>query len=151
MIEPPQITESTAQLTAVIRLTVPRSEIQKVMGPAIGEVLAAVAAQGIGPSGPVFSHHFKMDPAVFDFEVGVPVAKPVSPVGRVKPANCRRRKSPARSTMGRTKDWAPPGASSMPGLPRTSTHRPPTCGSSTSPARSRIPTRPASAPSSIGR
>jgi hypothetical protein len=36
MIDTPQITQSAAQLTAVIRLTIPRAEIQKVMGPAIG-------------------------------------------------------------------------------------------------------------------
>jgi effector-binding domain-containing protein len=85
MIDTPQITQSAAQLTAIIRLTIPRSEIRRVMGPAIREVMSALAAQGVAPAGPVFSHHFRMDPDTFDFEVGVPVAKPVSPVGRVKP------------------------------------------------------------------
>ncbi len=85
MIDTPQITETTAQHAAVIRLTIPRAEIQQAMGPAIGEVMAAVGEQGIGPAGPVFSHHFKMDPEIFDFEVGVPVASPVTPVGRVQP------------------------------------------------------------------
>ncbi len=85
MIDKPQITQSAAQLTAIIRFTIPRAEIQKVMGPAISEVMAAVAAQGMAPAGPVFSYHLRMDPATFDFEVGVPVPKPVSPVGRVKP------------------------------------------------------------------
>jgi effector-binding domain-containing protein len=86
MIEPPTTTESTAQSAAVIHLTIPRAEIQHLMGPAIGEVLAAVAAQGIGPAGPVFSHHLKMDAETFDFEVGVPVTGAVTPVGRVKPS-----------------------------------------------------------------
>ena len=27
----------------------------------------------------------KTDPSVFDFEIGVPVSKPISPAGRVKP------------------------------------------------------------------
>jgi effector-binding domain-containing protein len=85
MIEPPRIVQSAAQRTAVIRLTIPRDQIQSVMGPSIGEVMAAVAAQGISPTGPVFSYHLRMDPNVFDFEVGVPVAEPVSPAGRVKP------------------------------------------------------------------
>jgi effector-binding domain-containing protein len=85
MIDTPQITQSNAQLTAVIRLTIPRAEIRNVMGPAMSEVMATVAAQGIPPAGPVFSYHFRMDPDTFDFEVGVPVAKPVSPAGRVKP------------------------------------------------------------------
>jgi effector-binding domain-containing protein len=85
MIDTPQIIESTAQITAIIRLTIPREEIRNVMGPAIGEVMAAVAAQGIVPSGPVFSYHLRMDPAVFDFEVGVPVPQAVSAAGRVQP------------------------------------------------------------------
>jgi effector-binding domain-containing protein len=84
MLDTPKITQTTAQHAAVIRLTIPREEIQSVMGPAIGEVMAAVAAQGIAPAGPVFSHHFRMDPGIVDFEVGVPVAAPVSAAGRVK-------------------------------------------------------------------
>ncbi|MCC6523408.1 MAG: GyrI-like domain-containing protein [Polyangiaceae bacterium] len=84
MLDEPDIVETERLETAVIRLTVPRAEIQKVMGPAIAEVLGALAAQGIAPAGPVFSHHFRMSPDVFDFEVGVPVAAPVKPVGRVQ-------------------------------------------------------------------
>jgi effector-binding domain-containing protein len=83
MIETPQLTRTVAQPAAVIRLTIPRAEIQTVMGPAIGEVMGAVAAQGIRPTGPVFSHHLRMDPATFDFEVGVPVERPVTASGRV--------------------------------------------------------------------
>src|SRR5215471_4923797 len=85
MIDTPQITRNTAQLTAVIHIIIPRSEIRKVMGPGIGELMAAVTAQGLAPAGPVFSHHFKMDPDTFDFEVGVPVSKRVAPSGRVQP------------------------------------------------------------------
>ena len=85
MLDTPQIVKTTAQQTAVIRLTIPRAEIQKVMGPAIGELMTAVAAQGIAPTGPVYSYHFRMDPDTFDFEVGVPVASPVGAVDRVKP------------------------------------------------------------------
>lgn len=83
MIDTPQITQTAEQLTAVIRLTIPRDQIREVMGPAIGEVMGAIAAQGMVPAGPVFSHHFRMDPAVFDFEVGVPVTAPIAPAGRV--------------------------------------------------------------------
>lgn len=84
MLDTPQITQTAAQLTAIIRLTIPREEIKTVMGPGIRELLAAVTAQGIGPAGPVFSHHLKMAPDIFDFEIGVPVTKPVTPVGRVQ-------------------------------------------------------------------
>ena len=85
MIDRPYIVETKAQQTAVIRLTIPREEIRNVMGSAIGEVMATIAAQGIPAAGPVFSHHFRMDPKVFDFEVGVPVGSAVAPAGRVYP------------------------------------------------------------------
>ncbi len=55
------------------------------MGPGISELMAAVAAQGITPSGPWFDHHFRMDPDTFDFEIGVPVATPVTAAGRMQP------------------------------------------------------------------
>lgn len=85
MIDTPQITQTTAQLAAVTHLTIPRSEIRSAMGPGLTEVMAAVKAQGIGPAGPWFTHHLKMSPATFDFEICVPVTAPVAPVGRVKP------------------------------------------------------------------
>ncbi len=85
MLDKPQIVQTTAQVSAVIRLTVPRADIQKVMGPGLSELRAAVAAQGILTAGPWFTHHLRMDPEVFDFEICVPVASPVAEVGRVKP------------------------------------------------------------------
>jgi effector-binding domain-containing protein len=87
MIDTPEIVQTEAAHTAIIRLNVPRSEIQNVMGPAVGEVFAAIAAQGLAPTGPLFSHHFRVDPAFFDFEIGVPVATPISASGRVQPGN----------------------------------------------------------------
>ncbi len=84
MIDTPQIIQTTALHAAIIHLTIPRSEMRTAMGPGIGEVMAAVKAQGIGPAGSWFTHHLKMDPATFDFEICVPVTTPVKPVGRVK-------------------------------------------------------------------
>jgi effector-binding domain-containing protein len=84
MLDKPQIVRTQRQATAVIRLTIPRAQIQSVMEPAINEVMEAIAAQGIAPAGPVFSHHFRMDPETFDFEVGVPVPRPVAERGRVQ-------------------------------------------------------------------
>jgi effector-binding domain-containing protein len=86
MLDRPQIVQTGVQLTAIIPLTIPRDEIRHVMGPGIAELMAAVAAQGIGPAGPVFSHHLRMDPHTFDFEIGVPVTAAVSATGRVKPS-----------------------------------------------------------------
>jgi effector-binding domain-containing protein len=85
MIDAPQIAQTTAQLTAVIHVTIPRSEIRAAMGPGISEVIAAAKAQGVGPAGPWFTHHLRMDPAIFDFEICVPVTAPVAAAGRVTP------------------------------------------------------------------
>jgi effector-binding domain-containing protein len=84
MLDTPWIVQTGAQLTAVIRFTIPREEIRNVMGAGIAELMAAVAAQGIGPAGPLFSHHLRMDPATFDFEIGVPVTAAVAATGRVE-------------------------------------------------------------------
>jgi effector-binding domain-containing protein len=85
MIDTPKITQAPIQQIAMIHITVPRPEIQKVMGPGLSEVMSAVAAQGIATTGPWFSHHLKMDPQIFDFDICVPVASPVTAKGRVKP------------------------------------------------------------------
>src|SRR5260221_11253841 len=85
MLDIPEITEAAAQLTAVIHLTIPRAEIRNVMGPGLGELRAAIAAQGIAPAGPWLTHHLRMDPAIFDFEICVPITIPVVATGRLKP------------------------------------------------------------------
>lgn len=85
MIETPQIVEAPAQRVAMVHIETPRSKIQQVMGPAIGEAMAAAKAQGIGPTGPWFAHHLKMTPEDFDIEICVPVSAPVAAVGRVRP------------------------------------------------------------------
>jgi effector-binding domain-containing protein len=85
MIATPQIIKTNVQEAAVIRLTIPRSEMMKVFGPAVGELMAALATQGIEPVGAVFAHHLKMSPDIFDFELGVRVSVPAKATGRVKP------------------------------------------------------------------
>jgi effector-binding domain-containing protein len=87
MIDPPSVTTSPPQVAAVIHLTIPRSEIQQVMGPALKELFAALAAQGLQPAGPWFSHHLRFPPGTFDFEVGVPLSSSVVAVGRVMPGS----------------------------------------------------------------
>lgn len=84
MIDTPRITRTAAQPAAVIHLVIPRDEIRNAMGPAIAELMAAVAAQGVAAAGPLFTHHLTMSPDAFDFEVGVPVAAPVTAAGRVR-------------------------------------------------------------------
>lgn len=84
MLDTPQILDTQPMLIACIHLTIPKDQIQKEMGPGITELRAAVAAQGIAAPGPWLTHHFKIDPNVWDFEIAVPVTKPVMPTGRVK-------------------------------------------------------------------
>jgi effector-binding domain-containing protein len=84
MIDAPNVMETAPRPTAVIHVTIPRAEIRDVMGPGIGELMSVVEDQGIGPAGPWFTHHFRMDPEVFDFEIGVPVEAPVTAAGRVR-------------------------------------------------------------------
>ena len=88
MIDTPEIVETADRTTAIIHLTIPRSEIQQVMGPGISEVMAALGAQGIAPAGPWFTHHLRMEPDIFDFEISVPISTPVLAAGRVKPGQC---------------------------------------------------------------
>ncbi len=85
MIATPQIMQTKAQEAAVIHLTIPRSEMMKQFGPAVGELMAALAAQKVEPIGAVFAHHLRMMPDTFDFELGVKVSAPVKAAGRVKP------------------------------------------------------------------
>ena len=85
MLATPEIIKTDIQEAAVIRLTIPRSEMMKVFGPAVSELMAVLAAQGVEPVGAVFAHHLKMSPDTFDFELGVKVSAPVKATGRVKP------------------------------------------------------------------
>jgi effector-binding domain-containing protein len=85
MLATPRIIQTDAQEAAVIHIVTPRNEMMKVFGPAVGELMTALAAQGIEPVGAVFAHHLKMSADTFDFELGVKVTKPVAPTGRIKP------------------------------------------------------------------
>lgn len=86
MIDAPHIAQTVAQQTAIIRLTIPRAKMMTAFGPAVGELMSVLAAQGISPAGPVFAHHLKITPGIFDFEVGVAIATPVIAAGRMKPS-----------------------------------------------------------------
>jgi len=84
MIETPHIVQTEHVLAAVIKLTTPREEIRNVMEPTLNELRAPVMDQGVKITGPWFTHHSRLDPKVFDLAIGVPVASPVSDLGRVK-------------------------------------------------------------------
>lgn len=85
MIETPEFVTTTARDIAVIRFTIPHAEMMTVFGPGVGELLAGVAAQGVPLAGAVFAHHYRITKDTFDFDLGVPVARPVQASGRMKP------------------------------------------------------------------
>ena len=85
MLATPQIIETQAQPAAVIHLTVARSDMREVFGPAVRELMTVLAEQGVEPVGAVFAHHLKMPAGMFDFELGISVGGPVKSAGRVKP------------------------------------------------------------------
>lgn len=83
MIDAPRIVTTEDQPYAALHLTVAREQIQQAMGPAVREVYAAVAAQGLTPAGAWFTHHFRRPNTTFDFEVCVPVGTRMEEAGRV--------------------------------------------------------------------
>jgi effector-binding domain-containing protein len=85
MISAPEITQTKAEQAAVIHLTIPRREMMHAFGPAVSELMAALAKQGVAPVGAVFAHHLTMSTDMFDFELGVKVLTPVTAVGRMTP------------------------------------------------------------------
>ena len=87
MIDTPRVTKTQDLHMAMVHLTVPKDKIREVMGPGLKEVQAALEAQHITPTGPWFTHHLRMDPKAWDFQICLPV-KPdatVKPTGRVVP------------------------------------------------------------------
>src|SRR5260370_35186679 len=107
MISIPQIFQTEAEAAAVIHLTVPRSEMRKAFGPAVGELMAALAEQGVKPSSAGFAPHLKMSPDTFEFELGVKVAAAVKSTGRVKPGELPATKG-ARTIYARPSAGRPP-------------------------------------------
>jgi hypothetical protein len=96
MLATPQIVQTAAQSAAIIHLTVPRNEMMKVFGPAVGELMAVLTAQGVRPEGALFAHHLKMNADTFDFELGVKVSSPVKATGRVTPGERERTRKERR-------------------------------------------------------
>ncbi len=85
MIDPPVIVDTVATDAAVIALVIPRSAMPAHFGAAIGEIMVELGRQGIAATGPVVAHHLRMPPGMFDFEIAIPVARPIMRAGRVEP------------------------------------------------------------------
>ena len=60
--------------------------LKRVVGPAIGEVAAAMGRAGVGLAGPPFARYLDWHPERVVVEVGFPVIRPAPAVGRVEPA-----------------------------------------------------------------
>jgi effector-binding domain-containing protein len=84
MLDTPILVKSPEQLIAYMHFEIPREEIQVVMGPGLHELRRTVAAQEIEVVAPWFTHHLRMSPAFFDFEICLPIASPVEPTRRVR-------------------------------------------------------------------
>ena len=80
----PIVLETTSRWFAALPVRVPRSEIQSVMGPGIARVHTTIQQRGIAPTGPWMTHHLRITPEKFDFEICVPVAAPFEAIGDVR-------------------------------------------------------------------
>jgi effector-binding domain-containing protein len=83
LVDQPHIVKTVAQKAAVIHITTPRESIRSVMEAGNRELMETIARQGFKPTGPWFTHQMRMNPEIFDFEIGVPVPDMISPEGRV--------------------------------------------------------------------
>jgi len=86
MIETPQIVRTEPQHYAAVQFAVPFEEVRRIMGPGVQQVFRTLQEQGIAPTGPWLTHHFKRPNPDFDFEICVPVAAPIEADGDVYPA-----------------------------------------------------------------
>jgi effector-binding domain-containing protein len=82
----PIIDERPERYTAGIRLTAPIRDFKKVIPPTLTEVLSWVQEHGVGIGAPPFMrlHVVNME-GEMDMELGVPVAGPIQPDGRITP------------------------------------------------------------------
>ncbi len=81
----PTVFETSSRWFAALRLRVPRATIRQEMGPGLGRVHAALAKRGLTQTGPWMTHHLRITPEEFDFEICVPVAGPFEPTDDVTP------------------------------------------------------------------
>ena len=122
MLSTPEIVQTRAEQAAVIRLTIPRSEMMKQFGPAVSELMSTLAAQGIAPVGAVFAHHLTMSADTFDFELGVRTASPVKPAGRVQASELPAAKV-ARTVYSGPYEGLPPAWGDFTSWIKTNGHR----------------------------
>ena len=82
----PVIDERPERYTAGIRLKAPIRDFKKVIPPTLTEVLGWVRGHGVGSGDPPFMRLYVINmEGEMDMELGVPVARPIQPDGRITP------------------------------------------------------------------
>ncbi len=79
------LAELPTQQTAVVRGHVAHDGVAEFLGHAFGEVLAAVAEQGLEVTGAPFGRYRPSDDGGWDITAGFPVSAPATAAGRVEP------------------------------------------------------------------
>jgi effector-binding domain-containing protein len=92
MIDEPWIDELVKQEVAFVPICVPRHQIQEVMRVGLNEIVSVLKEQGIETVGPWMTHHHYLNLDEFNCDICVPVARPVTPQGRVRPGILPSRK-----------------------------------------------------------
>ncbi|MFM2151895.1 MAG: hypothetical protein RL199_330 [Pseudomonadota bacterium] len=86
MLDEPRVLSLESMAIAALPVVCSRDGIRTVMGPGLGELHGAVAEQGVEVTGPWFTHHLRIDDTGFDFEICLPVSRPIEAAGRVRPS-----------------------------------------------------------------
>jgi hypothetical protein len=82
----PIIDERPERPTAGIRLKAPIRDFKKVIPPTLTEVLSWVREHGVNTGDPPFMRLYVINmEGLMDMELGVPVARPIEPDGRITP------------------------------------------------------------------
>jgi effector-binding domain-containing protein len=82
----PRVVQTATKQTAVVHVVCRRSEMKKAIDAAQAELWKQLEAQGIRVNVPWFTRHLRRPGDSFDFELGIPVDRPVAPAGRLKPS-----------------------------------------------------------------
>ena len=75
--------ERASQPTAVVRSTIPVSDIPEFLGRAYEAVMRVLASQGIAPVGEPFAYYLGPPKTTVELEAGFPIAIPCAPAGEV--------------------------------------------------------------------
>lgn len=107
----PVIDDRPERHTAGIRLKAPMREFKRVIPSSLTEVLSWIKEQGINTGGPPFMrfHVINME-GEMDLELGVPVARPIEPDGRITPGVLPTGRYASLIYTGRDRGYAGNGA-----------------------------------------